>query len=278
MLNYPSRVTRYLLGHWFVWAGFLAGLLAGCTLPPPPLIPTYTASPVVNEARSALVDYYQALVQGDYTQAAELLDPEAGLDPQALQALWEQMAVQGWRIVDFQVGEARVYDAERVVFTVTYTQEGDVSEAGPPGTFTVPVVTHRGADGMWRVADGILERRPLFGGPVTRAELGVQPHLWTVGPAGIEVAVRLSNGGDGAITWPADSGECARLRLADGQELRAECPRLLQSIPPGGQTDVTLSFPVDVLDRARPPHPQVLALTGIQGPDGPLGPIRMTLH
>ncbi len=249
--------------------GFLTGVLAGYTLPPPPPVPISTPSPVVDAARSALVSYYQALVQGDYFQAAELLDPEAGLEPQAFRPLWEQMAAQGWRIVDFQVGEARIYDPERVIFPVTYTQEGDAAEAGPPGTSTVFVVMHRGEDGIWRFAGGILERRPLFGGPVTRMGLSVQPHQWTVGPASSEVTVRLSNGSDGTIVWPADGGECARLRLADGQELQAACPRPPESISPGEQVDIPLSFPADALGRARPPIPRSWCWRGYRGRMGP---------
>ncbi len=278
----PSLLSLQRIPHlarlWFVWVGLLTALLAACTLPPPPPIPTPTPTTGVDQARAALVRYYEALVRGDFAQAAQLLDPEADLDPEALQTVWEQMAAQGWRIRDFQVGDARVVDDDRVVFTVTYTQEGTAPEAGPPGTYTVPAVMHRGVDGVWRFAGGVLERRPLFGGPVTQAGLTVWPHLWTVGPAGIEVVVRLSNRGDETLTWQMDGGDCARLRLADGQELTAPCPQPAPTLAPGEERDVTLFFQVDVLGLARPPQPQRLVLEGIQGPEGPLPPVQVTLR
>ena len=255
-------------------------LFSGCSPYPSPASPTpviSTTSPIPTptatteqEAKKALSEYYVALQEQDYSEAASMLSLSAGMDRNAIKNLWEDMDAQGWRIVQSHISEGRVYDEIRVVFKVAITQTGL-----DPGTYETTNVMRFEYD-EWRFSGSVLDKLALNATPKAINQLTVFPGLVLQEADKITVWINLNNESNSPIFWGDNDAVCGTLFI-DDKAIDALCAHSGMELSHSQIVNEPLEFKVNAFTYSvLPTHLEVLNFRN--NTNGDLWSYRFELH
>jgi hypothetical protein len=219
-------------------------LNAGCQPQTPASVeiatPTATLSQL-QEARLVLDNYYTALINRDYAEAAALFTTRVGIDRENLLRIWEDRDSQGWRLTGYEITRQQQYDNARIVFWVTLTQEGDE----PPRFDTINVLHLEEAG--WFVGNAMLDKIAIQDRPHFQDGVTVVTGVFLRYVEGYAFWFNIQNERPETLIWGREGEICGTLLFA-AYTVQSPCSTSTP-IHSGEEANVSLFFSDDVLSR-----------------------------
>jgi len=167
-----------------------------------------------------------------------MLSISAGMDRSAIKNLWEDMDAQGWRIVQYNISDSRVYDEIRVVFEVAVTQTGL-----DPGIYEATNVM-RFEYGGWYFSGSVLDKLALNATPKSINQITVFPGLALQEVDKITIWINISNESNSPIFWGETGTDCGTLFIGE-KAIDAACTHQSLKLSPSQTANEPLEFEID---------------------------------